>query len=160
MKLIRVLYQFLVRNWVWIYPVIETIYSYLKRTIKMERIGLFTPQQEQVVTDALKTFVKPKNKFLGWIQAFGLKYLIKGIDNFGLDRIGGEWKRDLIPIIDVIWEKKYEQARQMITDLLNKRIDFRNTDEEWELRFFDSITRTIATALDYLIVTKVKKENS
>ena len=158
MRLIRVLYQFLIRNWVWIYPVVETIYSYLKRTIEMERIGVFTPQQEQVVTDALKAFVKPKNKFLGWIQAFGLKYLIKGIDNFGFDRIRGEWKRDLIPIIDAIWEKRYEQARQMITDLLNNRIDFRNIDEELELRFFDSLTRFIATALDYLVVTKIKKE--
>jgi len=156
MKLIRVLYQFLVRNWVWIYPVFETIYSYIKRTIKMERIGLFTPQQEQVVTEAMKTFIKPKNKFLGWIQAFGIKYLIKGIDNFGLDRIRGQWKTDLIPIIDAIWEKKYEQARQMITDLLNKKIDFKNVSEETELRWFDSLTRFIAASLDYFIVTKIK----
>ena len=158
MRLIRVLYQFLIRNWVWIYPVVETIYLYIKRTIKMERIGIFTPQQEKVITEAMKVFIKPKNKFWGWIQAFGIKYLIKGIDNFGLDRIRGQWKTDLIPIIDAIWEKRYEQARQMITDLLNKRIDFRNIDEEIELRFFDSLTRFIATVLDYFIVTKIRKE--
>lgn len=159
MRSIRVLYQFLIRNWVWIYPGFETIYLYLKRTIKMERIGLFTPTQEKIVTDALKAFVKPKNKFWGWVQAFGLKYLIKGIDNFGFDRIRGEWKTDLIPIIDAIWEKRYEQARQMITDLLNKRIDFKNIDEETELRFFDSLTRFVATALDYFIITKIKQDN-
>ena len=122
----------------------------------MERIGLFTPKQEKIVIEAMKTFVKPKNKFLGWIQAFGIKYLIKGIDNFGLDRIRGQWKTDLIPIIDAIWEKKYEQARQMITDLLNKKIDFKNVDEETELRWFDALTRFIAASLDYFIVTKVK----
>jgi len=158
MRLIRVLYQFLIRNWVWIYPVVETIYSYIKRTIKMERIGLFTPKQEKIVIEAMKTFVKPKNKFLGWIQAFGIKYLIKGIDNFGLDRIKRQWKTDLIPIIDAIWEKRYETARQMITDLLNKRIDFKNVNEETELRWFDSLTRFITASLDHFIVTKIKKE--
>ena len=124
----------------------------------MERIGLFTPKQEKIVIEAMKTFVKPKNKFLGWIQAFGIKYLIKGIDNFGLDRIRGQWKTDLIPIIDAIWEKRYETARQMITDLLNKRIDFKNVNEETELRWFDSLTRFITASLDHFIVTKIKKE--
>lgn len=124
----------------------------------MERIGLFTPKQEKIVIEAMKTFIKPKNKFWGWVQLFGIKWLIKGVDNFGLDRIKGQWKKDLIPIIDAIWEKRYETARQMITDLLNKRIDFCNIDEELELRFFDSLTRFIATALDYFIVTKIKKE--
>ena len=124
----------------------------------MERIGLFTPKQEKIVIEAMKTFVKPKNKFLGWIQAFGIKYLIKGIDNFGLDRIKRQWKTDLIPIIDAIWEKRYETARQMITDLLNKRIDFKNVNEETELRWFDSLTRFITASLDHFIVTKIKKE--
>jgi len=156
MRLIRVLYQFFARNWVWIYPAVETIYLYIKRTIKMERIGIFTPTQEKVVTEALKTFIKPKNKFWGWVQSFGIKWLIKGVDNFGLDRIKGEWKTDLIPIIDAIWEKRYETARQMITDLLNKRIDFKNVDEETELRWFDSLTRFIAASLDHFIITKIK----
>jgi hypothetical protein len=112
----------------------------------MERIGLFTPAQERIIIDAVKTFIKPKNKFLGWIQLQGVKYLIKG-----------EWKTDIIPVIDTIYEKRYETARQLITDLLNKKINIKNISEETELRLFDSITRFIAAILDYFITTKIKE---
>jgi hypothetical protein len=151
MKLIRVLYQFLVRNWVWIYPVIETIYSYLKRTVKMERIGIFTPEQEKFITEVLKSFIKDKNKFMSWIKFFALKWIIKGVDNLGLDRIRNEWKSDLIPIVDAGMNKEYEKVRQLTTDLLNKKIDFKDINEETELRLFDSLTRFIAAAIDFFI---------
>jgi hypothetical protein len=149
MKLIRVLYQFLVRNWVWIYPAIETIYSYLKRTVKMERIGIFTPEQEKFITEVLRSFIKDKNKFMSWIKFFALKWIIKGVDNLGLDRIRNEWKSDLIPIVDAGMNKEYEKVRQLTTDLLNKKIDFKDINEETELRLFDSLTRFIAAAIDF-----------
>jgi hypothetical protein len=151
MKFIRVLYQFIIRNWVWIYPVIETIYSYLKRTVKMERIGIFTPEQEKFITEVLKSFIKDKNKFMSWIKFFALKWIIKGVDNLGLDRIRNEWKSDLIPIVDAGMNKEYEKVRQLTTDLLNKKIDFKDINEETELRLFDSLTRFIAAAIDFFI---------
>jgi len=151
MKLIRVLYQFLVRNWVWIYPAIETIYSYLKRTVKMERIGIFTPEQEKFITEVLRSFIKDKNKFMSWIKFFALKWIIKGVDNLGLDRIRNEWKSDLIPIVDAGMNKEYEKVRQLTTDLLNKKIDFKDINEETELRLFDSLTRFLAAAIDFFI---------
>jgi len=160
MRLIRVLYQFLVRNWVWIYPAVETIYSYIKRIIKMERIGIFTPEQEKFIIEVLRVLIKDKNKFLSWIKIYALKWIVKGVDNLGLDRIKNEWKNDLIPIVDAGINKEYEKVRQLTTDLLNKRIDFKNIDEETELRFFDSLTKFIATTIDYFVVIRLQKQNS
>lgn len=117
----------------------------------MERIGIFTPEQEKFITEVLRSFIKDKNKFMSWIKFFALKWIIKGVDNLGLDRIRNEWKSDLIPIVDAGMNKEYEKVRQLTTDLLNKKIDFKDINEETELRLFDSLTRFLAAAIDFFI---------
>ena len=151
MNLFRAVYQFLIRNWVWIYPVFGTIYNYLKRTIKMERIGIFTPDQEKFIFQAFKSRIEIKNKFWNWLLKLVFKFGIKLIDNFGIDRIQEEWKKDLIPVIDAGINLEYEKTRRLVTDLLNKRIDFKNIDSETELRWFDSLTIFIASTIDCFV---------
>lgn len=155
MRLIRVLYQFFARNWVWIYPAVETIYLYIKRTIKMERIGIFTPEQEKFIIEVLRVLIKDKNKFLSWIKIYALKWIVKGVDNLGLDRIKNEWKNDLIPIVDAGINKEYEKVRQLVVDLLNEKIDFKGLDAEQELMLFDGLTRFLAAAIDYFVQKKL-----
>jgi len=125
----------------------------------MERLGVFTPQQEKFLVKAISEFIKTKNKFWGWLAGYGLKLVIKGVDNFGLDRIGLEWKKDLIPIVDAAMTGRYEDVRTFVTDLLNKKIDLDFADEETELRWFDSLTKFFAASIDFFVQRKKLKGN-
>jgi len=120
----------------------------------MERIGLFTPHQEKFLAQALKSAVKAKGKFMKWIMAYAILYIVKGLDNFALDRIGANWKVSLYPIIDTAMAGEYEQCRRYVTDLLSENIDFKRTSQETELRLFDALTRFLAAAIDHFIEQK------
>ena len=153
MSLLRVIYRFFIKNWYWVYPFAERVWKSLNDN-EMNRTGLFTPKQEKFIANALKEFIKPKNFFYKWLIKFGVKMLVKGIDNFGLDKIGQSWKNDLIPIVDAAMEGRLHDVRGYVTDLLNKRIDIKFLDDYQELMLFDSLTKTIALAIDYYVQKK------
>jgi hypothetical protein len=150
MNFFRVIYRFFIKNWYWIYLFAERIWKSLKDN-EMNRTGLFTPEQEKFLVNALKEFIKNKNAFYRWLITVGLKVFISGIDNFGLDKIGQTWKTDLIPIVDAAMEGRVHDVRGYVTDLLNKRIDIKFLDNNQELMLFDSLTKTIALAIDYYV---------
>jgi hypothetical protein len=122
MNFFRVIYRFFIKNWYWIYLFAERIWKSLK-----------------------------DNAFYRWLITVGLKVFISGIDNFGLDKIGQTWKTDLIPIVDAAMEGRVHDVRGYVTDLLNKRIDIKFLDNNQELMLFDSLTKTIALAIDYYV---------
>jgi hypothetical protein len=154
MNFFRVIYRFFIKNWYWIYPFAEKIWKLFKDN-EMNRTGLFTPEQEKFLVNALKEFIKNKNSFYRWLITVGLKVFISGIDNFGLDKIGQTWKTDLIPIVDAAMEGRVHDVRGYVTDLLNKRIDIKFLDDYQELMLFDSLTKTIALAIDYYVQKKM-----
>ncbi len=154
MNFLRVLYRFIIRNWYWIYPAVESVWKLLNFK-KMNRAGLFTPQQEKFLVNALKEFIKNKNAFYRWLITVGLKVFISGVDNFGLDRIGQKWKNDLIPIVDSAMEGRAHDVRGYVTDLVNKKVDIKFLDDNQELVFFDSLTKTLGLALDYYVQKKL-----
>lgn len=156
MNFLRVLYRFIIRNWYWIYPAVESVWKLLNLKT-MNRAGLFTPQQEKFLVNALKEFIKNKNAFYRWLITVGLKVFISGVDNFGLDRIGQNWKNDLIPVVDAAMEGRVHDVRLYVTDLLNKRIDVKFMDEAQELMLFDSLTQTLALAIDFYVQKKYAK---
>lgn len=153
MNFFRVIYRFFIKNWYWVYPIAERIWKSLNDN-EMNRTGLFTPEQEKFLVNALKEFIKNKNSFYRWLITVGLKVFISGIDNFGLDKIGQTWKNDLIPIVDAAMEGRVHDVRGYVTDLLNKRIDIKFLDNNQELMLFDSLTKTIALAIDYYVQKK------
>lgn len=148
MNLLRIVYRFVIKNW---YIIAQVAYLFLNKKKGMDRTGLFTLEQENFITDVLLKFTKAKNAFVGFIIRYGVKFLIKGIDNFALDKIRQDWKKQLIPIIDAAIAGKAETVRGLTTDMLNSRIDIKGLDEEQELRLFDALTRFIAIAIDYYV---------
>lgn len=117
----------------------------------MKRLGLFSPEQEDLLIEAVGQHVNLKNKLYTKLAKRGVRILIRGIDNFGLDKIRQEWKTDLIPILDAAILGKKETVRGLVTDLLNKRINIKKLDDEQELVLFDSLTKTVALAIDIFV---------
>lgn len=118
------------------------------------RKGLFTPEQENFLIEVLTNVIKLKGTFFNMFKRLIIKTLVRGIDDMGFDKINPNWKEKLKPIIDSVLSGNYETSRQYITDLLNEKINFKNTSEETELRLFDSATRFIAAAIDMYIEKK------
>lgn len=125
-----------------------------KNYTDMKRLGLFSPEQENLLIEAVGQHVKLKNKLYTKLAKYGVRVLIRGIDNFGFEKIRAEWRRDLIPIIDAAILGEKERVRGLTTDLLNKRINIRRFDDEQELILFDSITKCVALAIDFMISKK------
>lgn len=117
----------------------------------MERKGVFTPEQEDFIVNALKEVIKVNNPFFNMFKGFALKMIVKGVDDIGLDKIEPSWKQKLIPIVDAAMQKQYEKVRQLVVDLLNEKIDFKGLDAEQEIMLFDGLTRFLAAAIDYFV---------
>ena len=121
----------------------------------MERKGIFTPEQEDFIVNALKEVIKVNNPFFNMFKGFALKMIVKGADDIGLDKIEPSWKEKLIPIVDAAMNKEYEKVRQLVVDLLNEKIDFKGLDAEQQLMLFDGLTRFLAAAIDYFVQKKL-----
>ncbi|HOI48458.1 MAG TPA: hypothetical protein PK167_04090 [Prolixibacteraceae bacterium] len=120
----------------------------------MERKGLFTPEQEEFIAEALDFFFKFKNPVIEKFDKTGFKMIVQAADNYGLDKIKPDWKTRIIPIVDAAIKADKEEVRRLVTDLMNEKIDIPNFDEETELMLFDSFTRFIAAAVDFYIQKK------
>lgn len=119
-----------------------------------QRVGLFTPAQEEFVAEALDAYFKFKNPLIEAFDKKGFLVLVRAADDIALNKIRPDWKEDLIPIVDSAMSGDIEQTRRYVTDLANKRVDIPNIDEESELMMFDGLTRTIAGAVWYYTKTK------
>ncbi len=60
----------------------------------------------------------------------------------------------MIPIIDRALEGDVEQTRQLVTDLINTRIDIPGVQEEIELMMFDGFTRFADAAVAWYLEMK------
>ena len=81
-------------------------------------------------------------------------FVIRGVDNRFADRINPAWKTPLIPIIDRALEGEVEQTRQLVTDMMNSKIDIPGGQEDIELMMFDGFTRFAAAAVAWYIERK------
>lgn len=109
--------------------------------------GLLTKERETFLIDLICSKITFKNK---WIERFKrpvVRTIIHYGDNSGLDKIPEQWKKDLMPIIDLIISKDYERARLYVNDLVNKLIDLKKVSEPNELEFIDSLTRLIKSVI-------------
>lgn len=151
-----VVYRFAFRYGYYIAIAAQKGYRYIShfKTDDMNRLGLFNPAQEDLLIEAVGQHVKLKNKLYTKLAKYGVRVLIRGIDNFGFEKIRAEWRRDLIPIVDAAILGQKERVRGLTTDLLNKRINIRRFDDEQELILFDSITKCVALAIDFMISKK------
>lgn len=119
-----------------------------------ERIGFLTTEQEKLLAEALDEFLKFRNAIMEKMDGPLALLVIRGVDNRFADRINPEWKMPLIPIIDKAMEGEVEQTRQLVTDLMNSRIDIPGVDEDIELMMFDGFTRFAAAAVAWYIERK------
>lgn len=149
--------RFVMRYGYWIIITVENAYRFISYRLNpkgMSRIGVFTPEQETLIIEAIGQHVKLKNKLYTRLAKFGVKILIRGVDNFGLDKIQQKWKDELIPLIDAAIKGEKEKVRGLTTDLLNKKIDIKRLDDEQELILFDLITKSVALSIDIFVQKK------
>ena len=105
--------------------------------------GLFTKEREKFLIDLACSKLNFKNK---WIERFKrpvIRLIVRYGDNSLIDQLPQQWKSDLMPIIDRIIVKDYENARLYINDLINKHINLKKVSEPTELELIDSLTRLI-----------------
>ena len=119
--------------------------------------GLLNAKQEKVIAEIVIAVIPTfKRKWLNSVVNFIIRWGVKLLDNHLFEKMNPGWKTDIIPIIDKIIEKEYEEARMYVTDLLNKRIDVKGMDEPTELEAFDNATKTFLIWSRYFIEQKRK----
>jgi len=119
-----------------------------------ERIGFLTPDQEKLLAEALDEFLKFRNAIMEKMDGPVALLVIRGVDNRFADRINPEWKTPLIPIIDRALAGDIEQTRQLVTDMMNNKIDIPGVQEDIELMMFDGFTRFAAAAVAWYMERK------
>ncbi len=115
----------------------------------MERKGLFTPQQESNYIESLVALVfMMANINNRWLK-MGIKpvisLVVKGVDNYVLDRIRPELKAILIPIGDALAEGRFNSVRELATDAINSKFSIKYASKDRQLEFFDNCGRTVVT---------------
>lgn len=119
-----------------------------------ERKGLLTPEEQNFLAEVLDSLFVFKNTLLEKFDKPVFKMVIKSIDDYGLDRLPETWKLDLIPLISAAMKGEKEEVRLLVVDLLNKRIDIPKLDDYQELLVFDSLSKFIASAIDFYMQKK------
>lgn len=125
--------------------------------IMSERKGLFTPEQEEFLAEALDSFFEFKNVLYEKFDKAVFKTLIRVADDAGADKINPDWKLKIIPIIDAAILGQVEEVRKYLVDLMNEKIDIPKLDEEQELLIFDAFSKFLAAAIDYYVQKKFAK---
>lgn len=108
--------------------------------------GIFTPQQEQLISDALFNLVNRKRKipkFVKWIVRLIVRYL----DNKKIDSLPDAWKQILQPVVAAAFEKRYDELEQLVANILNNRIDVPKIPEQVEQVMFEMFVKTTALAI-------------
>lgn len=119
-----------------------------------ERIGFLNPEQEKLLAEAVDEFLKFKNAIMEKVDGPVALFVIRGVDNRFSERVSPAWKTPLIPIIDRALQGDVEQTRQLVTDMMNSKIDIPGVQEEIELMMFDGFTRFAAAAVAWYIERK------
>lgn len=123
-----------------------------------DRKGVFTTDHENFLIEIGVNLIKFNNKFLNLGKRQIVTLVIRGFDNFLLEKIRPDWKLDLIPLIDAGMAGDREEMRRCFVDVTNKRVDIKNLDEEQELQLFDGLFRAIFSIVDYAIVKWINKK--
>ena len=116
--------------------------------------GIFDKTLENLIIDFLCSKVKFKVKFLEFIKRPAITLFVRYADNSGIDRLPEEIKNDIKPILAAIIEKRYEDARLYLVDLMNKKIDVKKMSEPDEIEMFDYGTKFLSIWLKFLIENK------
>lgn len=128
----------------------------------MERKGVFTPQQEEHYIAAIVALVfmmtNIKNKWMKMGIKPVISLLVKGFDNYVLDRLKPELKAVLIPISDALAEKRYNNVRELGTDALNNIVKIKYASKDLQLEFLDSVGRTAVTGFVLLADIRENKK--
>ena len=128
----------------------------------MDRKGLITPTQESNYIESLVALVfltaNINNK---WLR-IGIKpivsLIVKGVDNFVLDRIRPDVKAVLIPISDALAERRFNDVRTLATDALNGILTIKYASKDRQMEFFDSCGRTVVTGFALLADIRENKK--
>jgi hypothetical protein len=126
----------------------------------MNRKGLFTEAHENFLIEVLVGLIKFNNKLLNLSKGWVITLLVRGLDNFLLEKIRPDWKADLVPMIDAGMLGKKEEVRSLLIDLTNKRVDIKQLDDEQELMLFDGLYRFLFAAIDYAIVKHLTRKQA
>lgn len=118
-----------------------------------KELGLLTKDEENFLIDLICSKITFKNRWLKMFKRTIVKKIILYADNTEAEKINASWKAELKPIIKAAIEKRYEDVRLYVNDLLNKKIDIKKIDEATELEAFDLSTKTIAIWI-YILTKK------
>ena len=111
----------------------------------MDRQGVFTSRQEDYIISMIFFFARFNNKILQWAAKPFISMVVRGVDNFILDRIRPDWKADIIPIVDAAANGHANIVRQLAVDWTNRKVNIRHVSEDTEMEFIDSISRVLVT---------------
>lgn len=108
--------------------------------------GLFTPDQEKLISDALFDLINRKRKIPRFVK-FIIRMIIRKIDDRKLDRLPDHWKQALIPVVDAAFLKDMEALQKQVATVMNNEIDIPRMSEPAEQVMFEMFAKLIALAL-------------
>lgn len=117
----------------------------------MDRVGIFTPQHEDFLTEVIAERINVKNFWFNIAKKKIIHLILSSTDNHFLHKLQPSWKALLIPIIDAAMSGQYDLARARIAQLLDTKINFNNVSSVTQEKFFESLTVALATSIDMYI---------
>lgn len=122
----------------------------------MERKGLFTPEQEGFLAEALDFFFKFDNKLIETFDKQVFAIMVKTLDNKGLEQIPPTWKEKIIPVIDAALLKDFELVKTLAVEAINTPLG-----DEIEYLVYDTFAAFAVAAIAlYTEKKKAKEEES
>lgn len=112
----------------------------------MKEAGIFTPEQEKLVADALFNAVYRKKKIPKFVK-YIIRVLISRIDNRRIDRLPDAWKKRLVPIVEAAFSNNLEAIEKEVATILNEKIDIPLLPEAMEQVVFEMTLKVTAIAL-------------
>ena len=119
----------------------------------MERKGLFTPEQEGFIAEALDFFFKFDNKLVEAFDKQVFSIMVKTLDNKGLEQIPPTWKEKLIPVIDAALLKDFELVKKLAVESINTPLG-----DEIEYLVYDTFSAFAVAAIAFYVEKKKAKE--
>jgi hypothetical protein len=113
----------------------------------MDRKGLFNEEQEAFLIGMVFYFANFNSKIWQFVSKPVIAMLIKGVDNFVLDKLSPELKSRVIPIINAAMERRVNHVQQLLVDWAATDVKIQYTSRDRRMEFADSVARAGVTGI-------------
>ena len=132
---------------IFLYNILSKYLKFKKTKNMSEELGIFSSDFEKWLGKGLADLIK-KEGFWNKALSVGLPQVIKLIDNNLGEKVPEEYRTQIREAIDeIVFEKDYDTAVEMVLDLADDFIDVPGLDDEAESALFNGLGQLICAVL-------------